>query len=124
MTVVIDSAGTGDWHVGAPPDPRAQQAAKNRGYNLSSIRARQVGVRDFSRFDYILAMDSENLNHLKQLAQGTDFNGHLGLFLDFADSPVSDVPDPYYGGVRGFETVLDLIEKASEGLIDHICVNR
>ncbi|GLS26447.1 low molecular weight protein-tyrosine-phosphatase [Marinibactrum halimedae] len=117
----IDSAGTGGWHIGASPDPRAQEAASQRGYSLSSITARQVSLKDFSEFDYILAMDNDNLSNLRALASETSFHGHLGLFLDFAkETSHREVPDPYYGGDAGFVLVLDLIEQASEGLLQAI----
>ena len=116
----IDSAGTGAWHVGNPPDSRAQSAASHRGYDLSAIKARQVVDSDFDDFDYILAMDKDNLAHLTAMANQRRYGGHLGLFLDFAHSSIKEVPDPYYGGSQGFETVLDLIEEASTGLITHI----
>lgn len=119
----IDSAGTGDWHVGNPPDPRASAAAQNRGYNLESFVARQVTPEDFNTFDYILAMDKSNLSNLRRL-QPNDFSGHLGLFLDFARHFDDDeVPDPYYGGDQGFTYVLDLVEDAAQGLLDHIREN-
>jgi protein-tyrosine phosphatase len=116
----IDSAGTGDWHVGQPPDRRAIAAAATRGYDLASLRARQVAVEDFHRFDWILAMDRANLRELAALRPRA-FTGHLGLFLDVApDLDVREVPDPYYGGADGFERVLDLIETASDALIERV----
>lgn len=118
--ISVDSAGTGAWHVGNAPDPRASDAAAGRGYDLSSLRARQVAAADFNRFDYILAMDNDNLCNLEALRPG-DYSGSLGLFLAFADgADCLEVPDPYYGGSGGFETVLDLVEAASDGLLDHI----
>lgn len=118
--ITIDSAGTGDWHIGKGADARAIQAALSRGYDLSSLRARQAIAEDFHQFDYILAMDNANLRDLRQLAP-RDYHGHLGLFLDFARGrDYSEVPDPYYGDGEGFELVLDLIEDASEGLLQHI----
>jgi protein-tyrosine phosphatase len=116
----IDSAGTGDWHVGQPPDRRAIAAAAIRGYDLASLRARQVAADDFHRFDWILAMDRANLRELAAL-QPRAFAGHLGLFLDVAPGlDVREVPDPYYGGADGFERVLDLIETASDALIERV----
>lgn len=115
--VAVDSAGTGAWHIGEPPDGRAMLAARERGYDLSSQRARQVEVSDFERFDYILAMDRSNLMHLEALAP-EEFSGYLGLFLDFhPDSSEREVPDPYYGGDDGFNRVLDMVEAASRGLL-------
>lgn len=115
--IIVDSCGTGGWHVGEPPDRRATETALRRGYDLSSLRARQVSADDFEQFEYILAMDRQNLSDLNSL-KPANFAGHLGLFLDFVeDSPVDEVPDPYYGGVRGFDEVLDLVESASDGLM-------
>jgi protein-tyrosine phosphatase len=119
-TILIDSAGTGEWHIGRPPDKRAAAAAANRGYDMSSLRARQVSEEDFEEFDYILAMDKTNLAELQFLCP-SDYPGVLDLFLSFAEgSGFEEVPDPYYGGVDGFENVLDLVENASAGLLAHI----
>jgi protein-tyrosine phosphatase len=116
----IDSAGTHDYHIGAPPDLRTQQVAKRRGYDMSQLRGRQVSVDDFSDFDYVLAMDNANLSILNKL-RPHDAQSHLGLFLEFAIRHVErEVPDPYYGGAAGFEHVLDMVEDASEGLLQHI----
>lgn len=120
----IESAGTGAWHVGKAPDPRACEAARARGYRLEHQRARQVDPSDFERFDYVLAMDQSNLDELRRMAP-PGFNGHLGLFLDFGDGPGGrEVPDPYYGGHDGFERVLDLVENACDGLLDHLLQRR
>ncbi len=115
----IDSAGTGDWHLGEQPDPRTLLAAQQRGYDLSHLRARQVKTTDFDRFDYILAMDRKNLANLQQL-QPPHFTGHLRLFLPFGQSAMDEVPDPYAGGTEGFEQVLDMVEQAAEGLLAHL----
>ncbi|MFZ2162860.1 MAG: low molecular weight protein-tyrosine-phosphatase [Sideroxyarcus sp.] len=116
----IDSAGTHDYHVGAAPDARAQQAAKQRGYDMSSLRGRQVEAQDFFRFDYVLAMDNLNLVTLERL-RPDDAKSHLGLFLEFAEHHNEwEVPDPYYGGTDGFERVLDMVEDAANGLLQHI----
>jgi protein-tyrosine phosphatase len=116
----VDSAGTGDWHIGRPPDSRAIAAARNRGYDLTGLRARQVRRSDFSRFDWILAMDRANLTALKALRPPA-YAGHLGLFLDLApESGIAEVPDPYCGGPPDFERMLDLIERASEALTRHL----
>jgi len=115
--IAVDSAGTGDWHVGLPPDRRASASAALRGYDLSGLRARQVGPADFVEYDYILAMDEQNLRNLRQLAP-KDFRGELQLFLHYAgDRQQREVPDPYYGGQDGFDQVLDLVEEASRGLL-------
>ncbi|MFN2309827.1 MAG: low molecular weight protein-tyrosine-phosphatase [Gammaproteobacteria bacterium] len=113
----VDSAGTHAYHIGEPPDPRSQQAARRRGVELSAQRARKVGLADFLEFDYILAMDRSNYEDLKDICE-PEHEQRLRLFMAFApDSGMSDVPDPYYGGSQGFERVLDLIEQASEGLL-------
>ena len=118
--IKIDSAGTGDWHLGKSPDGRAQTYAQKRGYDLSHLRARQISPSDFSDFDYILAMDTQNLADI-QLMQPEDYSGHISLFLDFLEGGQGqEVPDPYYGGDQGFELVLDMVEQASSNLLDHI----
>ena len=115
--VDVDSAGTGGWHAGESPDPRAIEAARTRGYDLSGMHARSVSAADFSRFDYILAMDEQNLATLREMAP-SDYAGHLGLFLEFHSHPLlTEVPDPYIGGIAGFDQVLDLVEEASRGLL-------
>ncbi|MCH8237401.1 MAG: low molecular weight phosphotyrosine protein phosphatase [Proteobacteria bacterium] len=118
--VTVDSAGTGAWHIGSPPDRRAQAAARQRGIDLSGQRARQAKTGDFHRFDYILAMDADNHRNLAQMCPPGEEH-RLHLFLDFApELKTRDVPDPYYGGDGGFEAVLDMIEAASEGLLADI----
>jgi len=118
--IEIDSAGTHDYHIGALPDSRTQLAAKHRGYDMSKLRGRQVEVSDFSRFDYVLAMDEANLSILKRL-RPREAKSHLGLFLEFAERHCErEVPDPYYGGADGFERVLDMVEDATNGLLQHI----
>ncbi|BAZ94207.1 protein-tyrosine-phosphatase [Thiohalobacter thiocyanaticus] len=118
--IEIHSAGTHAYHVGEPPDTRAQEAASKRGYDLSAQRARKVQVEDFIEFDYVLAMDRSNYADLQELVL-PDYEQRLKLFLEFArELQDTDVPDPYYGGRQGFERVLDLIEAASQGLLEHI----
>jgi protein-tyrosine phosphatase len=114
--IEVDSAGTGDWHVGKAPDSRTRQAAQRRGYDLSALRGRQVSADDFTRFDLILAMDGSNLSHLQRLHSGAGAV-ELDLFLRRYRLALDEVPDPYYGGEEGFEQVLDLIEQASDALI-------
>lgn len=114
--VSVDSAGTGDWHVGRPADPRTRLAAQARGYDMSALRGRQVEVNDFQRFDLILAMDAANLGDLQRL-QPAGGGAQLDLFLRRYQLEVDEVPDPYYGGEAGFEQVLDLIERASDALL-------
>jgi len=118
--IEIDSAGTHAYHVGKAPDPRAQTVALRRGIDLSPFRARRVAPGDFEKYDYILAMDQENLSELRAMCPPQYIN-KLSLFLEYAPELVErDVPDPYYGGARGFEQVLDLVEIASEGLLRHL----
>lgn len=118
--VVVDSAGTGAWHVGNPPDLRSTEIALRRGYDLSSLRARAVCAEDFERYRYILAMDRQNLSNLRALCPNS-YDGHLGLLLDFAGRKGEEVPDPYYTqGERGFDEVLNLVEEAAEGLLSHL----
>ncbi|KAB7627626.1 low molecular weight protein-tyrosine-phosphatase [Alkalilimnicola sp. S0819] len=116
--VLMDSAGTADWHQGKAPDPRSIVAAAARGIDIADLRARQVTNEDFVRFDRILAMDEQNLADLR--ARCPEAHQHkLGLFLELTpDSPVREVPDPYYGGDQGFQQVLDLIEAASRSLLE------
>lgn len=114
--VTVDSAGTGDWHVGKAPDARTRVAAMRRGYDLSALRARQVCKADFGEFDLILAMDLANLADLKRLGQGAG-TAELDLFLRRYAGELDEVPDPYYGGEAGFEQVLDLIERACDALL-------
>jgi len=113
----IDSAGTHGYHVGEPPDPRSTEFAARRGYDLSTQRSRKVTASDFEVFDYLLAMDHDNL-HLLKAACPPQHQHKLGLFMAHARNSDSDVvPDPYYGGPGGFDQVLDYIEDASDGLI-------
>jgi protein-tyrosine phosphatase len=121
--IEIDSAGTGAWHVGNPPDPRATEAARGRGTVLEGA-ARQVTAADFDDFDLLLAMDATNLHELRQRAPDDAARAKVRLLREFdpasADALDLDVPDPYYGGPRGFDTVLDLVEAACAGLLDEI----
>jgi protein-tyrosine phosphatase len=118
--VHIDSAGTHDYHVGKPPDARAQEAARGRSYDLSDLRGRQVSDRDFEEFDYVLAMDKDNLALLLQQCPA-HLQHKVRRFLAFSRRyPNLDVPDPYYGGQAGFDRVLDMVEDAAEGLIEEI----
>ena len=116
----IDSAGTHDYHIGEPPDPRAIASASRRGYDLRRLRARRLAARDFQRFQWILAMDRHNLREIDG-ARPTGYPGHVGLLLDVLPAlDLRDVPDPYYGGGEGFERVLDLVEPASEALLARV----
>lgn len=115
--IEVDSAGTHAYHVGEPPDRRSQEAARRRGIDLAALRARQVSGADFARFDWILAMDHDNLRHLRQLCP-SDAREKVHLLLSFApETGEAEVPDPYYGGFEGFERVLDLTAAAAEGLL-------
>ena len=119
--VQIESAGTGGWHVGEPPDRRARAAAKRRGLDVRGC-AQQFVKRDFARFDYVIAMDVYNRRDLQQLAPDGAARGKIELLRNFdPGSPAdADVPDPYYGEGDGFETVLDICEAACVGLLQHI----
>ncbi|MBT59463.1 MAG: phosphotyrosine protein phosphatase [Acidiferrobacteraceae bacterium] len=115
---VIDSAGTHAYHIDAPPDTRAQQVARARGIDLSGLRGRQATEDDMARFDYILAMDNTNLNNLERLAS-MDERQKISLFMSYSQRFDEDeVPDPYYGGISGYEMVSDMIEDAAEGLLE------
>jgi protein-tyrosine phosphatase len=116
--VFVDSAGTGRWHVGSPPDERALSAASLRGLDIRAQRARQVRPGDCENFDYILTMDEENYRIVASLCRGSAV---VRPFLDFAtNSPEREVPDPYYSGPQGFDHVLDLVEEASKGLLEDL----
>ena len=117
----IDSAGTHGYHVGNPPDARSAATAKERGYDLSSLRSRKVTYEDLEEFDYILAMDRDNYHGLVMMASSDEQKGKIQLFLEYAtEADTDEVPDPYYGGAQGFEHVLDLIESASKGFLEHV----
>ncbi|MEW6678369.1 MAG: low molecular weight protein-tyrosine-phosphatase [Pseudomonadota bacterium] len=118
--VHLDSAGTHDYHVGKAPDVRAQAAARQRGYDLSSLRARQVTRQDFQDFDLVLAMDTDNLQSLVRICPD-DARQKVRRFLSFSTRyHDQDVPDPYYGSGDGFERVLDMVEDAVAGLIEAV----
>ncbi|BCO18475.1 protein-tyrosine-phosphatase [Alteromonas sp. KC3] len=122
LSLNIDSAGTHGYHIGSPPDKRSQAAGVERGYSFKGLKCRRVDESDFEKFDYILAMDNSNLSNLHGMSPA-QYHDKIKLFLDYADEEDKEVPDPYYGGKRGFELVLDLIETASDGLIAHIKAN-
>ena len=118
--VEVDSAGTHGYHVGESPDQRTQRAASARGYNLSQLRARKVARQDLDYFDLILAMDKSNLDNLQRMAM-PEQQDKIKLFMDFARNFDDDeVPDPYYGLGHGFDLVLDMVEDASQGLVENI----
>ena len=117
----IDSAGTASYHVGDPPDPRTTAVARERGVVLTS-RARQIAGSDLQRFDYLIVMDSDNRDDVERLARREPPRAALHMLRDF-DSHAKgelDVPDPYYGGPRGFEDVHDIVERSCRRLLDHI----
>jgi len=118
--IETDSAGTHAYHVGSPPDPRAQQAIRQRGEDISDLRGRKVADTDFERFDYILVMDGDNYERLIERAPARH-HGKIRRLLSFSRKwPNLDVMDPYYGGPQGFEENLDMIEDAVQGLIRDI----
>lgn len=120
--IIVDSAGTHAYHIGNPPDRRAQSSAIKRGYQMHDLRARKVVPDDFVRFDYILAMDNENCSLLQQRCPDP-YSNKIELLTRYSRGIYrnQEVPDPYYGGDQGFEMVLDMIEEASQGLLEHIC---
>ncbi len=118
--VTVDSCGTGAWHVGEPPDQRAVKQALLCGYDISGLRARKFEAADFHRFDFIVAMDDDNFEvlNIHKAEQGT--SALLVRCLDFHPTESGSVPDPYYGGLAGFEHMIDLLESAIDGLLDHL----
>ncbi|NOR52246.1 MAG: low molecular weight phosphotyrosine protein phosphatase [Gammaproteobacteria bacterium] len=119
--IEVDSSGTHSWHAGNLPDPRSQEVAMRHGLDLSYQRARKVIPEDLDNFDYIIAMDRDNLEILQALAESEEALNKLSLFLDFADGiELSEVPDPYYGGPQGFDHVYELVEAAASGLLQSI----
>jgi protein-tyrosine phosphatase len=121
-TIEVESAGTGSWHVGDPPDARAAQEARARGF-LMDGQAQQFRSADFARFDLVLAMDEENAAHLRRIAPDADAAAKVRLLREFDPGAAGDdlsVPDPYYGGPDGFSTVFELVDAACRGLIDHL----
>lgn len=124
LRIEVESAGTHDYHAGEGADPRAVAAGRNRGYDLTEHRARQIAADDFMRCEFVLAMDRTNLAHLHRLAP-TASAGRLALLLEFApDVGVEEVPDPYYGGAQAFERALDLIDAALAGFVAQLSESR
>jgi len=118
--LTVASAGTHDYNIGQEPDDRARRAAASRGYEMNGLRARQISRDDFEKFDYVLAMDEGNLAVLKKLCPPR-YAHKLGLFMQYsANYPGLEISDPYHGGNAGFELVLDLVENAAAGLLEHI----
>jgi protein-tyrosine phosphatase len=119
-SVICDSAGTGGYHIGAPPDRRMTAAAQRRGITLLG-QARQFQRSDFEEFDLILAMDKDNYRDILSLDPSGKYRDKVKLICDFASHhPEREVPDPYYGGVEGFNKVIDLLLDACEGLLKHV----
>lgn len=119
---VIDSAGTGDWHVGEPPDARAAAVARRHGIELTG-RARQVTPEDLRRFDHVLAMDRENLDELVRMAERSGATARIRLLREHDPSAegAEDVPDPYYGGPSGFEEVYRIVSRSCRALLAELC---
>ncbi len=118
--IETDSAGTHSYHVGAEPDSRAQAVALTRGFDLSDLRGRKFISEDFVEFDYLMAMDADNYSNMDDI-KPDNATGSLHLFLEFASKhSEKEVPDPYYGGPKGFDRVFDMVEDASKGLLEHI----
>jgi protein-tyrosine phosphatase len=117
----VSSAGTGNWHVGEPPDQRATEAARTRGYDMSDLRAKQIVERDFRHYDLILAMDRSNIVNMRRICPSGCLS-KISLLMDYVpQASVDEVPDPYYGGEDGFSLVLNLLEDACENLINTVC---
>lgn len=120
VAVEVDSAGTGDWHLGHAPDPRAQAVAAKYGIDICGLRARLVTPDDFHRFDHIVAMDASNFSNLEAM-RPDGAKAEVGRLLDYArEAGVPDVPDPYYGGPEGFDETYRLVELGAKGLLEHI----
>lgn len=117
VELTVDSAGTTGFHEGEAPDERAQQAAHARGYDMSGLAARPLIAEDLDQFDYILAMDRQNLTDILAWRPELTDSGKVRLFMDFFDDPEQEIPDPYYGTESGFEEVLDRIENAADSFI-------
>jgi protein-tyrosine phosphatase len=118
--ILADSAGTHAYHVGEPPDSRARDAAANRGYDMSGLRARKVERADFDRYDLIIAMDGEHRSFLEGL-RSPAAKGQVRLMMSYARGfSEKDVPDPYYGGPKGFDRVLDMLEDSAQGLLESV----
>lgn len=121
LRLEVDSAGTLDYHQGEAPDPRAQQAAQARGYSMAGITARQVTQKDFAYFDLILAADRHNFSDLALLCP-EEYRDKVSLMLSHSHLATQQIPDPYYGGQKGFEDMLDLIEQGADQLLDKLAL--
>lgn len=121
LSIETDSAGTGDYHLGEPPDPRAQAAMRRQGLDISDLRARQFVREDFERFDVILAMDADNLRNVRRLAPTEAQARKAVLLMDHAPQhPLREVPDPYFGGDEGFDAVFSMLHQACSNLLDDL----
>ncbi len=119
VAITVDSAGTGGWHIGDAPDPRSIAVAARHGVDISGQRCRRVGPADFESFDLIFGMDRRNVEHLRALAPDTA-QARIHLFLDYALGTATDVPDPYYDGADGFETVYRMLSAGCSSLIGRL----
>jgi low molecular weight protein-tyrosine phosphatase len=117
--ITIDSAGTGAWHIGNPPDERAQKVGRRLGFDLSDLRGRQVSLEDFDNFDIIIPMDLSNRANLKRMAPD-HFKGDISLMMSFVGQPDGEVPDPYYGDISDYENMYQLVLPAADGLLRHV----
>lgn len=118
--LLVDSAGTAGYHVGNPPDPRSIEVAASHGIDIRRQRCRRFSSTDFDRFDYIFAMDRENLIHLQELARSEADLKKVSLLLEAAGLPAEEVPDPYYGGDEGFQRVFEMIDTATDRLLNSL----
>jgi protein-tyrosine phosphatase len=121
--IEVESAGTGGWHVGDPPDPRSVAAAAERGVELSGA-ARQVDQADFESFDLLIAMDRSNRDALRRLAPDEEARERIRLLREYGDGQAHDVPDPYYGGSEGFAEVVEIVERNCRALLDELLGDR
>lgn len=119
LPVLVDSAGTGGWHIGKPPDPRTIAAARRNGIDIAGLRARRLAPEDFSRFDVILAMDADNVSAAEAI-RPDDGHADMRLFLDYAAGRPGHVPDPYYGGEAGFQSMFEMLDEATAILVQHL----
>ena len=120
-SIFIDSAGTGAWHVGEAPDQRSRDMAQKYGVNLDDLRARKITLQDFNDYDYILAMDQDNISNMKEICS-PDQQHKIKLLMDYAEGcpGITEVPDPYSGGLEGFDRVYNIIERGSAGFLKYI----
>jgi protein-tyrosine phosphatase len=119
--IIVDSAGTSDYHVGEAPDPRAQAELRRRGIEIGHLRGRQFTPQDFHEFDLLLAMDTANLRNMRRMAPGPELTAKARLIMDLVpEHPLREVPDPYYGGDEGFTNVYDMLVMACRNLLVHV----